>query len=321
MQYNLEKLKIKTICSLLVLTSYGQIAYSSTLSSALKRIAKVADEVPIRNLDEIVQNKSTRDVAADVIRRTSGKVDDLADPIVLNRLLRQSLKNVDPAIIRQIDQLDIPAKQAALVLGRGADNVGRALPDVALRSEFVSKAGAETLLTLGQYDDLVEDALKFDAVANSGIWKNGPRVMQVSDFGNFFNKNGERAHHFWSKYIRPNWKAVSASTALAVIMVSPDEYLDAAGDFTKQGLTKLGHASGVFLGGAIAGTGDGIKVLLNDTATAVYETYLKSFLGVVSLLILFVVTVFTVPYSRRIIVSNVIGRLHNKSESPKENQG
>ena len=217
----------------------------------------------------------------------------------MGRALRQSLKNADPTLLKQIDQLDIPAKQAAIALGRGADNVARTIPDISIRSRFIKDSGAEMLVTLGRYDDLVEDAIRFDLAAKAGVLKNGDAAVSPQLFSDFFNRNGDRAYQFWTKSVKPNWKLWTSGTVLLAVMAAPDEYLDAAGDLTEAGFEKLGKAGANILVGAIKGTGKPIAEGLEKTKEAVVETYFRSVYGLISLVITLVAIFSIVPMTRK----------------------
>lgn len=286
---------------------FNRNAFAIGLGQAVRKIAKVADDVPLRNIDEILQSKATREAAEVIAKKATGQIDNLADPQVLNRVLRTTLKNIDPSIIRQLDQLDIPAKQAAIVLGRGADNVRLAIPDVAMRSSFITDAGAETLISLGRYDDLIDDAIRFDAVSKSKQLMKGTQPASLDEFGRFFNDQGDRAHSFWTKNVRPHWKLWATGTILTTVMIAPDEYMDAAGNLTKEGLQKIGNAAGNVLSGALSGaiegTGEAVKKVVENTGSSIYGTFFKSISGLISFFIVSFCILLLVPITRKYLVA------------------
>ena len=120
--------------------------------------------------------------------------------------------------------LDEPTREVSLILARGSRSVRKSIPDIAVRSRFIREGGAETISALGLYDDLVEDAIRFNgAVAvrscSDRPW-NGPQVT-LENFGRFFHSSGDRGHRFWTVYVRPHWKLWLGGSALAAVMLPP----------------------------------------------------------------------------------------------------
>ena len=64
------------------------------------------------------------------------------------------------------------------------------------------------MAALGLYDDLVEDAIRFDEALRAGQILPAPGAARSSleDFGKFFRSSGDRSHRFWTIYVRPHWK-------------------------------------------------------------------------------------------------------------------
>lgn len=260
-------------------------AFAISVGSAIRNVAKVSDDLPINRIDDFINNKATLEAAQDIARRSTGRIDDLSDPKVLSQILRSTLKNVDPKVLKQLDELAVPAKQAAIVLGHGAEQVRVAIPDIALRSSFLTEAGAETLVAIGRYDDLITDAIRYNTVAKAGLITNANSPATMEIFGNFFARNGDRAHHFWTTNVRPYWKTWAAGSALTAVMLAPDDYLDKAGDLTEEGIRKISKFGTKVATGIIKGTGDAVKSTLSETLYAIYVTYFRDVIGVLALCI------------------------------------
>ena len=305
----------------LLLNSGAQNAFSISLGSAIRNVAKVSDDVPINRLDDFINNKATLEAAQDLAKRSTGRIDDLSNPDVLSRILRTTLKNVDPKVLKQIDELDIPSKQAALVLSHGAEQVRGAIPDLALRSTFLTEAGAGTLFALGRYDDLMTDAIRYNTVAKAGLITNATSPATMETFGNFFTRNGDIAHHFWTTTVRPNWKTWATGTALTTVMLAPDEYLDAAGDLTEEGIRKLVKAGTKIMTGVIKGSGEAVKKATSETVGAIYETYFKTATGVLALCItLSAISVF-MPFTRKFLMRFIHRRFQKSQIEASTNAG
>lgn len=281
-------------------------AWAVDLSKLVKRVGKVPDDVNIKRLDELAQKPATVRAGRDLLERTAKRTDDAAE---WSRLLRQSLQatigDIDPVAFRQLNQLDEASQQAALVLTRGARSLESGIPDISLRSRFIQDGGGEILCTLGRYDDMLDDAIRFDTAVRAGriTAPTGMQLASLQSFGQFFYEQGNRAHHFWTHYVRPHWKLWLGGAALTAVMLAPDEYLDAAGNLTKAGIKKVTAFGGTLLGralsGAVEGTGEGIQNAARDTAAAFSKTFLSGGLGIASLLVLILGIILLVPFLRR----------------------
>jgi hypothetical protein len=130
--------------------------------------------------------------------------------------------------------------------------------------------------------------------------------VELHDFGSFFHKQGQRGHSFWEKYVRPHWKLWVGTTALAAVLLAPDEYIDMAGNLTKEGLQKIGRLGGAVLAGALAGavegSGEAAKEIVEETARSIKYTFFRSPSGIIAAALLVLVVILLVPATRRLLV-------------------
>lgn len=309
-------------CPVLALTWLAPTPCLADLGRLVRGIARVSDDVPIRSLDDLPSSPRMRRAARELIEEAGTHSDDvLSRTKAVRRALEQTLSSIEsPSLRRQfledISRLDLPSQEAALVLARGSKRLADVVPDIAIRSRLLRNGGGEMLASLGRFEDLADDALKFDVAVNKGILRS-PREMRnltSEDFGRFFLDQGKRGHHFWTKYVRPHWKLWLAGTALAAVMLAPDEFLDAAGNLTEQGIGKVGKLGGEVLAGALAGTihaaGEGAKQIVRETTQEFSRTFFADVWGILTFALLVVVVVVAVPFTRRYcigILSRIFG--------------
>lgn len=246
-------------------------ATAANLGKLVRAAGRLSDDVPIGRLDDVASEIASSGAARRALKKAGVVTEDsLARGRAVRRLLGEAVGEVSPTILRQVDALDDVSREVALVLARGSRGVRRNIPDLALRGRFVRDGGAETLAALGLYDDLVEDAIRFDVAVRGGrlLAGTGGRRISLEEFGRFFRTTGDRGHRFWVACVRPHWKLWLGGTALAAVMLTPDDYLDAAGDLTKQGLEKIGRLGGTALAGAL----EGVVRVAGEAARGTAET-------------------------------------------------
>jgi hypothetical protein len=298
-------------------------ARAGILDRLVRKAGKVADDVPINRLDDVAE-----DLAATRLPRSrsvpgTAQIDDAVERTrAARRTLKESIgEGADPTLLRQIDALDAPRLEAAAILAQGSRTVREAVPDLALRSRFLRNGGAETVATLGRYPDLATDAIRFDAALQAGrlLPPPGGAAPTVQSFGHFFHTQGDRAHQFWSRFVRPHWKLWLDSGALAAVLAAPDDYLDPIGNLTQKGIEKVGALGGDLLGKALGGaasavitaTGTATKVVIQETATSFQQTFLRDLWGVLALLAILVTGgILLLPYARRKL--GILRRTHKK---------
>jgi hypothetical protein len=271
----------------------GQTAYAVSFAKVVKRAANISDDVPLARIDDVARDAATsragRQLVPKSARRAGGAVEQAK---WLRKALRETVGPADRALLKQLDELDQPAQEAALVLSRGAKSVRSAIPDIALRSRFIQDAGGETIAALGRFDDLTADAIRFDAAVRAGRIASPSSLEPVAmaEFGNFFLRRGPAGHHFWAKYVRPHWKLWLAGTALTAVLAAPDEYLDATGNLTRDGIKKLAKFGGDLLGKTLEGTIEGAAEAMESGAgrgvASAARVFVSSIWGAISVFVL-----------------------------------
>ena len=274
-------------------------ARAINFGSLVRTLGRVADDVPLNKVDDVAEELAKSKAGREVLKKAGVRIDDaLERSRGLSRLLRETVGESNPAILKQLDALDEPAREAALVLARGARRIDEAIPDVALRSQFLREGGAETVAALGRHPDFVDDVLEFDVALRAGRLPSpaGMRAATLEDLGHFLHVGGDRARHFWSNSVRPHWKLWLGGSALTAVLITPDEYLDAVGDLTEAGLEKLGKFGGDLLAkalrGAVTGLGEGSKKVVQESAETVTRVFLTEVWGVVTLTLMVLVIAF-----------------------------
>jgi len=124
------------------LTVAPDTAQALNFANLIRRISHVADDVPLNQADEVAQDLGRSRAARQILEETGTKLDDAAERgYVLRRLLRESIGESDTQLLRQLDGLDEPAQEAALVFARGANAVREGIPDLAVRARFLREGG------------------------------------------------------------------------------------------------------------------------------------------------------------------------------------
>jgi hypothetical protein len=285
--------------------------------------ARVADDVPVSRLESVVRDPRVARSGQELVERLGiKKLDDLVSyKRNLSRLLSETLPRGSSQLTMELAQEPLAVQEASLVLARGGDVLHKSVGDLAVRSRLLRAGGADLLVTLGRYDDLAEDIVRFDTAALGGKLPSPPghRSVSLSDLGRFFHDHGERAHHFWTQYVRPHWPLWLGSTALAAVLLAPDEFLDEVGNLTEKGLERIGQVGGKLLGhamagaasGMIQGTGEGIKKGLKELVIAIVRTYFTSPLGVITFtIVIFALLCLVRP--TRILVFHIFSLLSRK---------
>lgn len=289
---------------------------ANVFKSLIRKAGGVADDVPVSRADDVaedlINSKTGQRAVDDALRKTGSPVDDAAArDRAVRMLLQKAVGETDPTILRQLDELDQPGREAAFVLARGSQAIREGIPDIAARSRLLRDGGADTVASIGRYNDLVKDVIRFDAAVKAGRIPSprGRPAITTQDFGRFFRIEGDRAHHFWTQYVRPHWKKWLAGTALAAVILAPDEYLDAAGELTQEGVRKIGQMAGSVLSGAlkgaVEGAGGAAKQTVRETATAAWKTFFADAWALAGLVLLLVVAALLVPWTRRRIIAAI----------------
>ena len=303
-----------------------------TISRIVREVGEVSDDLPLRPLDDVTATARRSRLAEETIGRKVGKVGlDTADEARhLDRIWRELIRPGREHILNEVKALSIPEQRLACALSMGAHQLKQSVPDIATRGTLMRNGGPETLLTIARYPDLAEDALRFDmAVKNRRLLSPASgRPIETVDFGRFFESTGDRGYHFWNKYVRPHWKLWLGGSALAAVMLAPDEYLDEVGNFTEKGLEKIARFGSKALfdavsgaaRGTIEGTGTGVREVVETTWSSFVGTFLTSFSGIVALFcVVAVVTVLVKPWRWRIYKTAT--RLYHSAFRGKDRRG
>jgi len=296
--------------------------HAANLARAVRRAAKVADDVPVRNIEEVANHVATSRAGRRVLEKLNpGKTfaKEAEELAALRHAWKGLLEASDSSLIRELEKLPIDKQRAALVLVRGGQKLSAAVPDVAKRGRILREGGAETIATLGRFDDLAEDAIRFDLALQAGKLPSPPGMpaLTMNDFGKFFHALDQRGHTFWDKYVRPHWKLWLGTTALAAVMLAPDEYLDELGELTEAGFKKLGKFAGTELSsalkGAISGAGEAAQEVVEETGKSIFYTFFTSFSGVLSAILLVLVAMVLIAPTRRWLLAMIGKAFHRKT--------
>ena len=279
------------------------------MDDIVRGTARVANDVPVKRVDDLVaelsKSRAARE-AVDAELRKAGRIPGAgnvargtarSDEVL--RLLRSATSDLDPNVIRRIEQLDDASRDVALVLSRGGEELTRALPDLATRGRFLREGGAETVAAVGMFGpDAARAALRLDEAIRGGsvIVKDGTRAVTLADFGSAMTRYSEASWRFWKEYVQPHWKLWAASGALAAYLADPESFQDAAGALTEAGFKHISEFAGEVAAAAIRGVGQGSGNATEKVSQAIRDTFFNGvrglyavvgtliFLGCVSLL-------------------------------------
>ncbi len=279
------------------------------MDDLVRGTARVADDIPVKRIDDLVAELSKSRAAREAIDtelRKAGRLTGTGDAVrgtarsdEVLRLLRSATSELDPNVIRRIEQLDDASRDVALVLARGGEEFTRTLPDLATRGRLLREGGAETVGAVGMFGpDAARAALRLDEAIRGGsiIVKDGTRAVTLADFGNVMTRSGNASWQFWKEFVQPHWKIWAASGALAAYLANPEYFQDAAGQLTEAGFKHLTEFAGEVAAAAIRGVGQGSGNAAEKVTSAAQDTFLHGdkwayavvgtlvFLGGVSLL-------------------------------------
>lgn len=317
-----------------VILSPSHVAHADTwrtISRIVRAVGELGDDVPLRRLDPRFAPQRGRLVEEALKNRARRAAIDSADEIRhLDSLWRELLSPRGETILREVKSLPIPEQRIAYVMSVGAQQLKNTVPDVATRGNLIRHGGPETLLAIGRYPDLAEDALRFDlAIRNQRLLPPpGGRALGTGDFGRFFERTGDRGYSFWQKYVRPHWKLWVGGAALTAVMLAPDEFLDEVGNLTEAGLAKIARFGSKALfdairgaaRGTIEGTGQGLKGVIEAIGTSFVTTFLTSWSGWIALICLIGAVIAFVKPLRCLLVS-IFTRMFHVAVKTKAQKG
>jgi hypothetical protein len=256
------------------------------IADLIRGTTKVADEVPLGKVDDLIEDvgrsRAAREAIDGEIReagraaRSSGAVKDLSRAEEVLRLLRTATRDLDPNVIRRIEHLDEGSREAALLLARGGEQVQKSLPGLAARGRFLREGGAETVAAIGTFGpDAARAAMRLDGAIQGGslVVRDGARVVSLADFGRVMTRGGDASWSFWRTYVQPHWKVWLTSGALAAYLANPEAFQDAAGRLTESGFRRLTELAGEVTAAAIRGMGRGSANVVDRVAESFHDTF------------------------------------------------
>jgi len=298
---------------------------AASWNSVLRRAAKVADDVPLKQTDEVAEQLARSPLAREALEKqlrragdlpAGGLLDDASRAAAITKRLSQATKSLDPALVKNLDELVSAERGVALVFVEGGQRVAATIPDVAARGRFLERGGAETVAAIGLLgDDAAKAALRFDTAIQAGklVSPKGLRPVTLADFGKSLVNGGDRTWNFVTKKILPHWDRWLIGGALAAFVIDPDGFIDAAGELTERGVKRLTELVGQEASHAILGIGQGSGKAISKIVDAIFETYFANWrTGVAALIgtIVFFSVVLPRPRSwlwkhfRRLVVSS-----------------
>lgn len=232
-----RKISMKRACFLFSLFAFlGVLTMSSPLEAKvlqklIRQTSRVADDIPLRPMEETMSSPGTRKMAQEFME---ARKLDAAIPYsrqLIREIETTSDNLMDPTVLKTLNKMDDAGLEVVMLANHGAKNITTAVPDIARRAELLRKVDADTLCVIGRFDDLAEEANVFQkSLTNPELIRSpeGMRRVTLDDFGAFFKKFGQKGHDFWMNTVKPNWKWWAGGTALAAILLTPEEDLDKA---------------------------------------------------------------------------------------------
>lgn len=275
----------------ILLSSLGFAGTEDIFRALARTTAKVSDDIPTRQLDDLAsrigRSKAFQRSIDDIIEGSS-KVSHHASPALraaarsdeVMRLLKQTIGNADPSLLRGVSQMDDASRSLGLALSRGGKALQEAVPDVALRGKLVRSGGPEILTTIGIHgDDALRSTIRVNEAIAAGTLRapNGLRAVSLADFGQAMTKFGDASWTFWQRYVTPHWKLWLGGGALGAYLLNPEGFQDAAGALTEKGFQHLTELAGRMAAEAIRGLEQGSITAGQEVIDAATEAYVRSF--------------------------------------------
>jgi hypothetical protein len=262
--------------------SAGAQGLRGLLSDLARESARIADDVPVRSIDDIVEDAGRSRALRESIEAEMRIGRELPQATrrteAVLTLIRESA-TIDPATLRRIGELDGPAQEAALAITRGGGEIATSIPDFAARSRLVTAGGPELLVAVGTREanvahDVAQQAYRLQQAIEAGkVITTAGRAVTVADFGRAVAKHGDATIRFWDTYVRPHWGKWLAGGALAAYLTDPEGFQDAAGNLTEAGFKRLTVLVGEVTASAIRGAGQGGGEAVHSVWTALVETF------------------------------------------------
>jgi hypothetical protein len=280
--------------TVLVLSGFlPRIALADAFSQLLKRSAGVADDVPLNSTD-------------DVLLRLRKLPTLRPSESALESARRASLQNPDDL-------------RAAAVLIDGAKRIDQAVPDISLRSDLLRRNGNDMLQAAGLRVDAADDLVYLDSYLRRADF-DLPSRYRAPTFSDFAAVAADDSRWtFWQKYIQPNKKLWAGGAALAVYLVAPEMWHDAAGNITEKGLALAGDLGGELFAAALRGIRKGGEEMGKRVANELPNLFGANFvtwLGMIALVGMLAVVILA-PLRTRVgsfLKRYILGRTSRKTD-------
>lgn len=285
---------------LLGLFSSTHALNANILENWVRKATHVGDDISVRAIDDVAEqlkkSGSARKSIDDNFRQSGKRVDDMSpaergrarDAFIISQLRKGIGDN--PAVIKQIDSLDDAAKEAALVLVKGGQNIAHKIPDIAMRGKLIRNGGADLVAASGLYgDEFVTNSFRFQSMLDAGslVVPAGMRMVNLSDFTATLTRYGRGSITFFNSYIKPYWKRWVSSGLLTWWVVNPEHFQTTTGELIQSGVSAVmelaGEMAGAIIAGGIIGSSEAVRNFWQKIADAVSE---QGIAGVFVLLVL-----------------------------------
>ncbi|MCA9174739.1 MAG: hypothetical protein KDB14_09675 [Planctomycetales bacterium] len=274
------------------------VAQADVWATLARRAAKVGDDLPMRQADEVIdqlrRSRGLQDTMNSRFARLGRAGDDLdeaarlaARRAAVRSALETATVGVDSRVLRSLDELDDIARETALVVAEGGQHTARVVPDLALRAGLLERGGIETMAGVGMFgEDAARAALRLDTAVQAGklTAKGAARGVTVADFGRLLSRQGEAGWKFWSTYVTPHWGKWLTGGALAALLIAPEEFMDTTGKITEGGIKRLTELVGTTAAAAIRGVAEGGGAAATQIGQALRDSYLSGWRGLAALI-------------------------------------
>ncbi len=265
----------------------------------IRESAKIADDVPLRNLDEAAEgirgSSAAREALEKQLRQMERITEETSESARAAVRMEQITKilhaagDLSPATLKQLDTLEPVAREAAAVIVHGGRTIRGAVPDIVQRGHLIRAGGADLLTAAGLYgDSFMDEAMRFKAILDAGgiAVPAGRRAITFQDFVSTVVKYKDPAWDFIQTYIRPHWKMLAGSGLVAAFLLEPDLFIDTAGQLTKHALQEFSRL-GIEVSAAVAeGTADGIRQGVRTSTERLFDGFdLYTIIGISGLFI------------------------------------
>lgn len=254
----------------------------NAIDDLMRGAGKVGSEVAIKGADDVVaglaKSKGAREAVEAELKSVRAAGQKLSKSAEVAKYLTKTCPDLNPGIIRQIEQLGEEAQAASVMLSKGSRQLASTVPDLATRGRIMANGGAETIAAVGLHGpDAAKAALKLDEAIKGGaiVTREGTKAtVALSDFGKAMSKFGDGSWYFWKNAIEPHWGKWAASGALAMYLANPEYFQDQAGKLTQAGFEHLTKIVGVVVAETIRGVAKGTGDATRNTFQAMWDSFI-----------------------------------------------